>query len=374
LPASSIDVGSNVVRDLGHVGPVLTVDVDDKNVPAKIQDVAEAAFGSREMYARPVPISAEDFHGDGGDTDIAIVATNRLLAHGVEPYIFKVIGNLPLVFRNVCLAFLSRRSRFSTMCLGMALSSNRVMRGLGESFALGWRRTFHSLSLLFGSIARLDTGHTQVSVYCGAHAAEVLGYSRNASAPVEQGDHFIGREGNGRHECAGPYFDAAFFKSSEHGVDADAVLAAEICAGKSGEIVLDKVISVDRVDFSGHVYNLETKIGAYIANGIWVHNCRCTTVPVTKSFRELGLDVDEVPAGTRASMNGQVPATQTYEQWLRRQSAEVQDDVLGVTKGALFRRGGLKIRDFINNAGKEYTLDELRKVEAGAFKKANLAA
>jgi hypothetical protein len=52
----------------------------------------------------------------------------------------------------------------------------------------------------------------------------------------------------------------------------------------------------------------------------------------------------------------------------------VQDDVLGVTKGALFRRGGLKIRDFINNAGKEYTLDELRKVEAGAFKKANLAA
>ena len=103
-------------------------------------------------------------------------------------------------------------------------------------------------------------------------------------------------------------------------------------------------------------------------------NCRCTTVPITKSYRELGVDLDEVPAGTRASMNGQVPATQTYESWLRKQSADTQDDVLGVTKGALFRRGGLKIRDFVNNAGKEYTLDELRKVEAGAFKKANIAA
>ena len=36
--------------------------------------------------------------------------------------------------------------------------------------------------------------------------------------------------------------------------------------------------------------------------------CRCVTVPITKSWRQLGLDMDEFPDGTRSSDIGQVPA------------------------------------------------------------------
>lgn len=93
---------------------------------------------------------------------------------------------------------------------------------------------------------------------------------------------------------------------------------------------------------------------------------------MTKSFRDLGIDIDELSPGTRASMDGQVPADTTYGQWLKRQSAARQDDVLGPTRGALFRRGGLTIDKFADERGRELTLAELRERDAEAFSRAGL--
>ncbi|MPT39504.1 MAG: hypothetical protein E2603_13595 [Achromobacter sp.] len=52
--------------------------------------------------------------------------------------------------------------------------------------------------------------------------------------------------------------------------------------------------------------------------------CRSTSVPVTKSWRELGIDIDEMDESTRASMDGQVPAQVSYGDWLTRQPARRQ--------------------------------------------------
>lgn len=103
-------------------------------------------------------------------------------------------------------------------------------------------------------------------------------------------------------------------------------------------------------------------------------NCRCTSIPVVKSWRELGINADELDAGTRASLNGQVAATQSYGEWLRKQSAEVQNDALGPTRARLFRKGGLSVDRFSNRAGDALTLDELRLKESSAFERAGLAA
>jgi SPP1 gp7 family putative phage head morphogenesis protein len=101
--------------------------------------------------------------------------------------------------------------------------------------------------------------------------------------------------------------------------------------------------------------------------------CRSRYVAVTKSFKELGIDLPELNIRTtRASLDGQVPATTTYEAWLRKQSVERQNDVLGVAKAALFRKGDLPLTRFVSKQGHEYTLDELRIRDAEAFKKAGL--
>lgn len=62
----------------------------------------------------------------------------------------------------------------------------------------------------------------------------------------------------------------------------------------------------------------------------------------------------------------------TYDQWLRKQSTLFQSEILGPTKSKLFRDGGLSLDRFVDNSGHEYTLDQLREREAGAFRKAKL--
>lgn len=74
-----------------------------------------------------------------------------------------------------------------------------------------------------------------------------------------------------------------------------------------------------------------------------------------------------------ASANiGRVPDKVTYEEWLRRQPAAFQDEVLGVQKGALFRRGGLTLDQYVDRAGNELTLDQLRDRYPSAFDLAGL--
>lgn len=100
--------------------------------------------------------------------------------------------------------------------------------------------------------------------------------------------------------------------------------------------------------------------------------CRSTTAPITKSWRDLGINRAELPPGTRASMNGQVPATETYGSWIKKQSVEVQNDALGKTRATLLRKGELDVSHFVDRKGHRYTLDELRSRESAAFDKAGL--
>lgn len=69
---------------------------------------------------------------------------------------------------------------------------------------------------------------------------------------------------------------------------------------------------------------------------------------------------------------GQVPAETDYQAWLTRQPARFQDDVLGKTKGALFRRGDLRLDKMVDRVGDELTLEELAKTKPQVFEDANL--
>ena len=82
-----------------------------------------------------------------------------------------------------------------------------------------------------------------------------------------------------------------------------------------------------------------------------------------KSLKEMGYKDPGLPAETRASMSGQVPARQTYGTWLRKQPASVQDDALGKTKGALYRKHKLDVNAFTDDKRRVLTLKELRKRE-----------
>lgn len=102
--------------------------------------------------------------------------------------------------------------------------------------------------------------------------------------------------------------------------------------------------------------------------------CRSAQTFVTKSFAELGIEgIPEFKIGsTRASMDGQVPKETTYQDWIMRQSAGRQDQVLGPSRAKLLRDGDLKMADLYDNKGVYQTLAQLRERDAKAFEKAGL--
>lgn len=89
--------------------------------------------------------------------------------------------------------------------------------------------------------------------------------------------------------------------------------------------------------------------------------CRSTTTPILKNWKDLGLDLKEAPPGTRASMNGQVPASMNYNDWLKTQSVVTQNKILGPNRAKLFQEG-TPVTRFVNEAGRRLTLKELAEL------------
>ena len=87
-------------------------------------------------------------------------------------------------------------------------------------------------------------------------------------------------------------------------------------------------------------------------------------VSVLKSWQALGI---KNPDGrTRASMDGQVAQTETYQTWLKKKPEAFQDEVLGKEKAQLFR-DGTPLDRFVDSSGHTYTLDELKNKENWIF-------
>lgn len=101
-------------------------------------------------------------------------------------------------------------------------------------------------------------------------------------------------------------------------------------------------------------------------------SCRSTITPVVKKQFEQRREKKTQRVAEGAKGKTKVRQTTTYQSWLRRQPASFQDEVLGKTRGALFRRGELPISKFVDQRGKTLTLDELRKVEPEVFNRLKL--
>ncbi|EEB45667.1 hypothetical protein PROVALCAL_02316, partial [Providencia alcalifaciens DSM 30120] len=97
---------------------------------------------------------------------------------------------------------------------------------------------------------------------------------------------------------------------------------------------------------------------------------RSTETFVTKSWRELGIDANEMDAGTRASMDGQVPVETNFLDWVQRQPDWRQRQVFGETRFRLMKEGGMHPSEFYTDKGEFISLEQLKKLDEKAFKDA----
>lgn len=101
------------------------------------------------------------------------------------------------------------------------------------------------------------------------------------------------------------------------------------------------------------------------------YNCRSTTVPVTKASSQLPKEIQD--SRTRASMDGQVPARMTYNEWLRTMDDDPEtkhrvEEALGPTKAKMWRDNGRSMthkngRGLFaeKTSGRIFTVEELKK-------------
>jgi hypothetical protein len=95
--------------------------------------------------------------------------------------------------------------------------------------------------------------------------------------------------------------------------------------------------------------------------------CRLTLIPAILPYRDLGVDLDDAPTGTRSSWGGQVPADTTFLQWIEGPGQNFAGQVFGPTRLKLLREGKLKPRDLFGSRGEYWTVEDLRRRESEAF-------
>ena len=93
--------------------------------------------------------------------------------------------------------------------------------------------------------------------------------------------------------------------------------------------------------------------------------CRCARTPVVKSLNEIFAEAGskrrfkDFGATTRASMNGQVPSTTSYSQWLNELDAEELSEALGASRAKLFTDGELSLDRMVDQSGRALTLEQI---------------
>lgn len=344
--AGELREGLDVIASAFTDGPALQRRPDDHQVPARIEDVAKTLGGALSVRSVRVPTAPEDFHGDGAGSEVHVVRTHGGLWPNVESALAEKLRQSKLMFGNVGLSLFAGGGDLGAMFGGLLGATYGVMGRPGVGSILLGRAGLHGEAVGLGEGAPRHTCGAETGRDHVAGDAEGFGDSVLRFASEVAFGNLSNRDG-ARRELSGAHLGSAqgvlgFGATPDASLLEDrlqAPLAYPMPSGGelarfAGDVVADRVVHVSRRAWSGHVYNLQTATGWYVANGIVTHNCRCTAMPITKSWRDLGFDIDE-PASLQ----------QDAEQWFWDQPATTQTQIMGPERLRRLQSGDLKWGD-----------------------------
>lgn len=228
VAAGALHEGDYLVRYDGPVEGVAAGAPDHERGETPIGEVFKALRESGEVSSVLVPGAAEQFHGDGVlDSEVDVVLADRLLRNDGQPALLEQTPEGEFLVGGVRLPSLLASGSSFEVVLGAHHAAHHVVGGAGHP----------------GTLLGAGLGHALV--HGGGAASE-----RDPSVPERARDRWPG----------------------------DTLGGGELLDGLAGLVATDQVRNVERRQWSGHVYNLQTGGGWYVADGYVVHNCRCSTV------------------------------------------------------------------------------------------------
>lgn len=255
VPLGSLAEGDHVIsRGGGEKVGLGHPDVD--HMPAEIGQVFDTLKASPASTFERVSGSDMDFHGDGRQGQIDIVWANRELRDKYQAPLFEPATHEVFSVSNLRTSPLPANSPMAKghICLRNALRA-------ASDF------THAALCRCMG---------------IGQVGAPLLRGASRPSDPTRLGHP--------------PKGHASLFENGANAIVGHAVAASDGLAGFSARVATDSVLSVHWLEFAGHVYNLLTDSGRYIANNIIVHNCGEAyeegSLQVGKELAGMGLEIE----------------------------------------------------------------------------------
>lgn len=341
--AGELREGLDVIASAFTDGPALQRRPDDHQVPARIEDVAKTLGGALSVRSVRVPTAPEDFHGDGAGSEVHVVRTHGGLWSNVEPALAEKLRQSKLMFGNVGLSLFAGGGDLGAMLGGLLGATYDVMGRPGVGSILLGRAGLHGEPVGLGEGAPRHACGAETGRDHAAGDAEGFGDSvLRFASEVAFGN--LSNRDRARRELSGAHLGSAQGVLG-FGVTPDASLlegrlqaplaypmpSGGELARFAGEVVADRVVHVSRRAWSGHVYNLQTATGWYVANGIITHNCRCRAVPVTATWKELGFD--DIPEPQFRDKTGR--------EWYDTQSEKTQRRIMGDDRYAALQSGAI---------------------------------
>lgn len=208
------------------------LDPNNNQVQTAIENLPSSFQMSRNLFAMRVPISSENFHGDGIiDTEVDIIFFDSFLSHNFMSEAFKMIKEKLFIFMHI--------GRISLNPIGSFTQKNIIsFDSFGGHIGINSIFSNNIFRGIFNSIMSCKRYISNFKI----HSFKSLNKSRGVAS--DDPSNIITR------------------------------LSRHVEFMEINDLIISK--------FTGHVYNLDTKDGYYLANSLIVHNCRCQLVPRIK--------------------------------------------------------------------------------------------
>jgi hypothetical protein len=232
LAAGDLCQGDYVIRSLDGKRISASLNPNNDKGPARIEDITASFLKSRSVTTRVMPSSAEHFHCDGIGSHVYVVGADRLARNKVKAPLGKHFQESPFNVGLMGASALLTKGSAGKVFDGSLNSSDSIVRLSGDSEPIIGTHFRHTKR------SRLRSGSQLVTT--------------TAKRPAQTS-----------------------------AVNSDGM--SDLIRSLSGLVAPIKLIEVGRRPFVGHVYNLETKQGWYIADGIITHNCTRIFIPKVSS-------------------------------------------------------------------------------------------
>ncbi len=300
VDAGSLNEGDKIVKYTGEKRASCSVDPDKVHIPTAIEDIPSSIWEPGDLQTVTNPVVSVDFHGDGADSKICIIRSNRFLLSKGDTIFSKHVGKRYFEFGNKNLPFFSGFGPFTSFLKRNLTTPGRYIGGLRKRLALVFGHSAkpggHSVASVFG----WDTGLGKPFANSHFANAELTSNSALGHTVFVKMDNLANRKTFlvfvnlarnswakiGKHYTG---FMGMFFKGAYANIQNGRYLADSL----TGNVELLDIIKINRRYFSGHVYNLHTTENWFIANGIITRNCRHRInpyIPALKTPTELTKD------------------------------------------------------------------------------------